>query len=172
MPTPADRLPDPPPGLRHWRDDAADRAALTAAWHDPAIARFSSPPPDVAPGRWLAGAERRWRTTGAVDLVVRETATAGEDACIGEIGLRNRSEHPARAELSVWLLPAGRGRGVAGVAVPSVVAWAGTTLGLTQVWARVHPSNTSALALFDRLGWDDLGAAGVHRLRAVVPGRS
>jgi len=166
-------LPTPPEGLRHWRAD--DAPALAAAWADPDVARWSPPPPDLDPAAWIAGAEDRWARRLALDLVIvpRDERTDRSRRSIrwnertdrsarvaGEVGLSGFTEDPGRAELGVWVAASHRRTGLASQAVAAVAAWALTDLGLDQVWARTDPANAAAEALFERLGWDRLGAAG------------
>lgn len=75
----------------------------------------------------------------------------------GEIGLRNFTEEPRRAELGIWLAPAHRGRGVATRSLVAVSSWSADELGLVQVWARTHVDNAEAIGLFERAGWQRLG---------------
>lgn len=152
-------LPTPPEGLRHWRPD--DAPALEAAWADPDIARWSPPPAGLDPATWIAGIEPRWDRRLALDLVIvppdEQLGRVG-----GEVGLSGFTTSPARAELGVWVAAPHRRTGLASGAVRALIAWALDPggLALDQLWARTDPANAAAEALFDRLGWDRLGASG------------
>lgn len=152
-------LPTPPEGLRHWRPD--DAPALEAAWADPDIARWSPPPAGRDAAAWIAGIEPRWDRRLALDLVIvppdEQRGRVG-----GEVGLSGFTTDPARAELGVWVAARHRRTGLASGAVRAVTAWAldPDGLALDQLWARTDPANAAADALFDRLGWDRLGASG------------
>ena len=170
-------LPSPPEGLRHWRADDAD--ALRGAWSDAAITRFNPPPEHLDADAWIAGVEQRWSNRLALDLVID-----ADGAVAGEVGLRNFTPDPRRAELGVWVGERFRRQGYARRAVDTLVRWAiapaqnpnwptdlpahghgstpepglGVGLGLVQVWARTDTGNGAAHALFDGLGWQRLGA--------------
>jgi RimJ/RimL family protein N-acetyltransferase len=146
-------LPTPPEGLRHWRPE--DAPALAAAWADPDVARWNQPPAGLDAATWIAGIEERWDRRLALDLVIIPGVA-------GEVGLSGFTTDPARAELGVWVSAAHRRTGVASEAVRAVTAWAldPDGLALDQLWARTDPANAAAEALFDRLGWDRLGASG------------
>lgn len=173
-------LPTPPEGLRHWRPE--DAPALEAAWSDPAVVRWSSPPPGLDALTWIAGAEDRWARRLALDLVIEAPGTeradrrgrvAGcperADPLAGEVGFSGFTSDPARAELGVWVAAAHRGADVATRAVGAVTAWALTELHLEQLWARTDPANAPARALFARLGWHRLGEAGGNVIWSATP---
>jgi RimJ/RimL family protein N-acetyltransferase len=155
-------LPSPPEGLRHWRAD--DAPALEAAWADPEIVRWNRPPDGLDAVAWIAGAEQRWDRRLALDLVVVPPPIPDERSdrfarVGGEVGLQAFTRDPARAELGVWVAAPHRGRGMAARAVRSVAEWAFEDLALDQLWARTHPANEAAGALFARLAWDRLGTS-------------
>ncbi len=145
-------LPPPPDGLRHWR--LADAPALAAAWADPSI-RLWSPPPEAADAAsWIMRCEERWSLGLSLDFVID---VDGDVA--GEVGLRNFTHDPERAELGIWLAPERRGHGLATRSVTAVSEWACTHLDLAQLWCRTAPGNAAAHALFQRAGWVELGRA-------------
>lgn len=96
----------------------------------------------------------------ALDLVI--VPPDHERRVAGEVGLSGFTTDPARAELGVWVASAYRRTGLARRAVETVTAWAldADGLGLDQLWARTDLANAAAGALFQRLGWDRLGASG------------
>lgn len=145
-------LPDPPDGVRHWR--LADAPALEAAWADPGIRLWNPPPEHADAASWISRCEERWSLRLSVDFVID---VDGEVA--GEVGLRNFTSDPARAELGVWVAEGHRGRGLARSSVSSVTGWAREVLDLEQVWCRTAPGNERASALFTALGWTRLGDA-------------
>lgn len=147
-------LPTPPDGLRHWQ--LRDAAALEDAWSDPAIAAWNRPPAGMIAEEWILGVTARWERRLALDLVV--PGPGGEDVA-GEVGLRNFTTDPPRAELGVWIAVAHRRRGLARHAVDTLTRWAIAPggLGLAQVWARTAEGNEPARGLFADLGWQCLG---------------
>lgn len=153
-------LPTPPEGLRHWR--LADAPALEEAWADPVIRLWTPPPDDADAASWIMRCAERWTLGLSLDLVID---VEGEVA--GEVGLRNFTTKPDRAELGVWLAPARRGQGLARRSVATVCDWAHDELGLAQVWCRTATTNAAAQALFAGAGWDRLGE---HESRVIWAG--
>jgi ribosomal-protein-alanine N-acetyltransferase len=148
-------LPTPPDGLRHWR--LADAPALEAAWADPGI-RLWNPPPETADATsWIMRCEERWSLRLSLDFVIDVEGAVG-----GEIGLRNFTTDPDRAELGVWIGQGHRRQGLGSSAVGAVTAWAYDELGLGQVWCRTSAENTAAHGLFRRVRWNRLGEVGRH----------
>jgi ribosomal-protein-alanine N-acetyltransferase len=146
-------LPDPPEGLRHWR--LADAPALEAAWADATVRLWNPPPADADATSWIMRCDERWTLRLSIDFVIDVDGDVG-----GEVGLRNFTTGPDRAELGVWVAPAHRRRGVALSSVRTVTRWARHELGLAQVWCRTAPGNDGAVALFAAAGWDRLGLIG------------
>ena len=143
-------LPDPPDGLRHWR--LADAPALSAAWADPSIRLWNPPPVDADAPSWIMRCAERWSLRLSLDFVID---VDGEVA--GEVGLRNFTDDPARAELGVWIAPDHRQDGLASRSVDSATDWAHDELDLAQVWCRTATGNEAAAALFRSIGWQRLG---------------
>ena len=143
-------LPTPPEGLRHWR--LTDAAALEAAWADPSLRLWNPPPVQADAASWISRCEERWTLGLSLDFVI----DAGGDA-VGEVGLRNFTSEPDRAELGVWVAEGHRTRGLASSAVAAVTAWAHDELCLDQLWCRTSPDNDAANALFRSAGWRRLG---------------
>lgn len=146
-------LPDPPAGLRWW--DPVDVAVLEAAWRDPTITRWNPVPETADASRWIATEPARRAAGQAYDFVVVD---AHGDA-IGEVGLRNITAQPARAELGFWVAAAARGRGVAVGAIDAICEWA-VSIGLEQMWARTDETNEASRATLRRAGFDPLGSGG------------
>lgn len=148
-------LPRAPEGLRHWR--LTDAPALAAAWADDSIRLWNPPPPDADPTSWIMRCEERWSLRLSIDFVIDVNGAVG-----GEVGLRNFTTDPDRAELGIWVAKECRRRGLGLGSLNTVTAWAHDELSLAQVWSRVRPSNEPAQAMFSQAGWDRLGKAGEH----------
>ena len=178
------RLPWPDPPLvdaaagirlRPWTTSAGDVDALVAAWADPVIAAANGVPRDrsaPAAARWLAGDPARVAAGRCLDLVISPLDSGGPtDSCdpagglpvLGEVGLRNIDRVHRRAEISWWIAPANRGRGLATAATRLLSGWALSAAGggLVQVWARIDPVNTHSARV--------AAAAGLER-RGTVEG--
>lgn len=104
--------------LRPFVDDDAD--VLVRAYADPAIQRWHrrSLTRDEAL-EWVHGrAQARWAgETGA------EWAVVDGDSVVGRIGLPVLHLDEGIAEVGYWVLPEGRGRGIAGRALTAVTEW-------------------------------------------------
>ena len=155
-------LPHPPEGLRHWR--LADAPALAAAWADDRVRLWNPPPADADATSWIMRCEERWSLRLSLDFVIDVEGAVG-----GEVGLRNFTDDPDRAELGVWVAEAHRRQGLGAASVRSVTGWAHTELGLAQLWARTSPANQAATALFTSAGWDPLGEHAGTRIWSHVP---
>ena len=148
-------LPTPPEGLRHWR--LADAPALSAAWADPTIRLWNPPPADADAPSWIMRCDERWSLRLSLDFVVDD-----DGAVAGEVGLRNFTDDPPRAELGVWIAADHRRVGLASRSVAAATDWAHEELDLEQVWCRTATGNEPAVGLFESLGWHRLGESGDH----------
>ena len=153
-------LPKPPEGLRHWR--LADAPALEAAWADPSVRLWNPPPESADAASWILRCGERWSLRLSLDFVIDVDGDVG-----GEVGLRNFTTDPDRAELGVWVAEPCRRRGHGLRSVRAVTEWARDELGLAQLWCRTDASNEHARALFDRAGWDRLGEVDGRILWAI-----
>ncbi len=113
--------------LRPWRP--SDRAAVVAAYADPAIQRWHcrSMTDDEA-ADWIAAWPDRWRRETGAGWAVLDTGDV-----VGQISLRRVVLVEGRAEVSYWVLPGARGRRIAARALSAVTAWSFGTLRLHRV---------------------------------------
>ena len=144
--------------LRPW--DPADRDAVVAAYADPAIRRWHCRSMTAAEaGAWLAGWPDRWRAeSGAGWAVVDRGAVAGQ------ISLRRIVLAEGRAEVSYWVLPAARGRGIAGRALSALTGWAFRTARLHRIELNHSTANPASCRVAGRAGF---AAEGVKRSEAL-----
>jgi RimJ/RimL family protein N-acetyltransferase len=175
------RLPDPPLAdepagivLRPWATIPGDVAALVAAWSDPLLAAADGVPDEVSAARaarWIRGDAGR-RTAGAcLDLVIGPAGAGG--TVLGEVGLRNIDHQRRRAEVSWWLAPEHRGRGIAAAAARLLADWALSPAGgLDQVWARIAPANASSARVAAAAGLVELGSAAGTTVWSRTSGRN
>jgi RimJ/RimL family protein N-acetyltransferase len=126
--------------LRQWHPDDAEWYAEQS--RDPEIQRWTTDPPDLTAATVRAAIERV-RAAGLVAFAITDAAT-GE--LLGNIALS--PEH----ELSYWIAPAGRGRGVATRAVRLVLerAWAS---GAGRVRLHAHVDNAGSQRVAERAGF-------------------
>jgi ribosomal-protein-alanine N-acetyltransferase len=140
--------------LRSWTND--DAPILVQAWADADIARWNAVPPEPTletATRWISGVQERLEKRLSVDMVV--------DACalgvVGEVGLSGFSDAHQGALIGYWLLPEGRGQGLAGAAVLAFTAWAHEAFGLDVIVARCDESNLASQAVARRAGFQNEG---------------
>ncbi|HEU4347359.1 MAG TPA: GNAT family protein [Actinoplanes sp.] len=126
--------------LRQWRPDDAE-------WYvehsrDPEIQRWTTEPPDLTVAAARTAIERA--------LADRLVAYAIADAGTGEL-LGNLALSPAH-ELSYWVVPAARGRGVATRAVRLLLARAWSA-GVDRVVLHAHVDNVGSQRVAERAGF-------------------
>jgi [ribosomal protein S5]-alanine N-acetyltransferase len=113
--------------LRGWRD--TDAPAVVIAYADPQIQQWHARSMTESEARaWIAG----WSARRAAETGVGWAITA-DDAVLGQISLRKVDLHEAVAEISYWVTPGARGRGVATRALRGLSAWAFEELGLHRL---------------------------------------
>ncbi len=159
--------------LRPWHDD--DAPTLTAAWHDREIARWNPVPPDPSDERaagWIAGCDQRLVDGRSLDLCI---VAAETDDVVGEVGLSGFDWDRRAALIGYWLLPAGRGAGLATNATSALADWAFSELGLSVVVARCNSANLASQAVAQRAGFSHAHSDGEgHELwvrRSTNPNR-
>ena len=113
--------------LRPWR--AADARAVAEAYSEPGIQRWHARSMTEEEARaWVDSWSGRWaRESGA------GWAVAGASGLLGQISLRRLNLADGIGEVSYWVLPAARGRGVATRALCALSVWAFDLLHLHRV---------------------------------------
>lgn len=137
--------------LRAWSETDVD--VLVSAWADPDIAMWNSVPREPTAstaGRWIAGVADRQTQLLSIDWVIDVPAAGG---VVGEVGLSGFNPAHNGAMIGYWLLPVGRGKGLATAAVAAISEWAYATLGLDVIVARCHPNNPASEAVVARVGY-------------------
>lgn len=142
--------------LRRWR--ASDAAAIAVMAGEEHLRRWSSMGDDVA--GWVE--RQRAETRGPS----RAICLAGDDdTALGKIALRlpghaspatsceaiTPADEPV-GELSYWLVPAARGRGIAAAAVDEMMRLAAAETDLATVVLDIEPDNRASVRLAERLG--------------------
>jgi len=148
------RLPDPAlswagASLRPWHADDADQ--LVHAWCDPEIARWNPVPSDPSAERasvWLDRYDDRVANRLALDLVIVE-----DGVVMGEVGIANIDAGRRAALIGYWLLPDGRGRGLAAQALAVFSAWLLEDLGLDLLVARCAVANEASQRVAAHAGY-------------------
>jgi [ribosomal protein S5]-alanine N-acetyltransferase len=163
--------------LRPWRlEDAGDIAVMA---HDDHVRRWSSLADDVEAWVERERAEARGPS--------RAICLADDDRALGKVALRLpgraspattcsaivASDHPV-GELSYWLVPAARGRGLAHGAVVAMMRSIADTTDVRSVVLDIEEGNAASMRLAERLGAErrkpsrvELDRTGVERTLVV-----
>jgi RimJ/RimL family protein N-acetyltransferase len=136
--------------LRDWRPD--DAPALRPVCGDPDVCRFTSVPwiyERSAATDWIArvGQGRFAGTTLALAI-----AEADAELPVGNVNLVRFGANGRDAALGYWLVPSGRGRGLATRAARLLCDWGFEQLGLARIELAILPDNPASQRVAERLG--------------------
>jgi RimJ/RimL family protein N-acetyltransferase len=134
------------PALRPWRQQ--DVSVFVAAGHDSLVSRYrySLPRTPEAARRWVASTESDRNQGRRLELAVEEKGTPVGSVSLTDFGHGN-------AMVRYWLLPEGRGGGLATTAVGQLAAWAFRGLSVGRLAAFVEVENSSSWAVLERAGF-------------------
>lgn len=90
-------------------------------------------------------------STGPRPLAV--TSADADGTLLASIGLVNRWESQARAEIGYWVAPAARGRGVATRATLAVAAWSFAALGVRRLELLTDTANVASQRVAEKAGF-------------------
>ena len=130
-----------------------DLPAIDAGMQDPDVIRWIGPPEGSAHDV-LVQNEERW-ARGSPTMAICEL----DGTCVGKVWMEIRDTDRSTGFVGYWLLPAGRGRGLATSAVRLVSSWAVRELGVTRVRLTTAPDNERSQRVADRSGFRRLGPA-------------
>ncbi|MEV1110762.1 GNAT family N-acetyltransferase [Micromonospora sp. NPDC049751] len=141
--------------LRPWRDD--DAPAVRAAFGCPAIQRWHvlRLDDDAEARAWTAQWTGRWRAETAVSFAIVD----GDDRPVGQTGLREVLLTEGSAQISYWLLPDARGRGIATAALEALTRWSFTQAGLHRLELNHSTANAASCRVATRGGFAVEGVA-------------
>ena len=152
---PALPLPDPPlrddrVDLRPWT--GADLADLVAGATDPLVRRYRYSVPDDAEEAelWLAMTHAHRERGQRLELAI---CAAGQPTALGSVSVWGIHHRNRDANLSWWLGPDGRGRGLASAAIRLAAAWSFETLGMARLAAQVEEGNGDSRRAAERCGF-------------------
>jgi RimJ/RimL family protein N-acetyltransferase len=129
-----------------------DVPAIDAGIHDPDVIRWIGPPKGSADDV-LRQNEERW-AHGSPTLAICEP----DGTCVGKVWLAVDETDTSTGSVGYWLLPAGRGRGLATSAVRLLSTWAVAELGITTVRLRTASDNPRSQRVAERSGFRRVGA--------------
>lgn len=121
--------------------------------HDPDVMRWIGPPEGSAHDV-LVRNEERW-ALGSPTLSICEL----DGTCVGKVWMHVPETDRSTGFVGYWLLPLGRGRGLATSAVRLISTWAVAELGVTNIRLVTEPDNTRSHRVAERSGFRRVGAA-------------
>ena len=159
--------------LREWRPD--DASAITAILDDPNVLRWSDIA-QIGTERWVA--EQREGRRGPSMAVCESTS----DRVVGKVQLKlpgraspattcdaiRSDDHPV-GELSYWVLPDARGRGVAAGAAAAMLDIAREMTEVHSVVLDIETDNLASIRVAERVGATRRDPTRVENDRAGVP---
>lgn len=150
--------------LRPWH--VGDAQIVLTAYTDPAIRRFHlrSLESVEEAAAFIAGAPEAWqREKFANWAVVRGDGPDG-GAVVGRVGLSYLDLEAGLAEISYWVLPDERGRGVSGAAVSALTDWSFDVLGVHRLEIMHASENLASCAVATRAGFEAEGTLRSYQL--------
>jgi RimJ/RimL family protein N-acetyltransferase len=131
-----------------------DLPAIEAGIHDPDVIRWIGPQPPTAAD--VVARDEEWLARGSPTLSICEL----DGACVGKVWLTVPETDKSTAFVGYWLLPAGRGRGLATSAVRLISTWALRELGVKNVRLTTAPDNERSQRVAERSGFRRVRSAG------------
>jgi len=137
--------------LRPWRPDAAgDVAAVLTAFADPEIQRWGVR--DIATPEQARAWMRSWADSWEAETDVCWAVTR-DGVVVGRVALRRVALAAGLGEVSYWVLPGARGRGIASIAAAEAARWAFEDVGLRRIELCHSVHNEASCAVARRLGF-------------------
>ncbi len=134
--------------LRPWRD--ADADAVVDAFRDEQIERWHIRRLDRAEAvSWIGDWRRRWAAETDASWSIVEP---GGDEATGYVAIRGISLDGGYGQISYWVRPAFRRRGLATLAVKIAAAWAFDDVGLHRIEIRHSVENAESCGVAVRAG--------------------
>ena len=130
-----------------------DMPAIDAGIHDPDVIRWIGPPEGSAHDV-LVQNEERW-SRGSPTLSICEL----DGTCVGKVWLTVSETDRSTGSIGYWLLPVGRGRGLATSAVRLLSTWAVRELAITNLRIRTGSDNDRSQRVAERSGFRRVGTA-------------
>ncbi len=149
--------------LRPWTSGDAD--TVRHAFADPEIRYWHMRSLDGGgeADAWIAGWQTRWHDETDGSWAVAEVATGD---VLGQVGLRAVTLEYGECQVSYWMLPSARGRGVVTSAVGVLSAWALGELGLHRLVIHHSVGNPASCRVAEKNGFVLEGTMRSHLLHA------
>ena len=148
---------------RPWRAD--DAAAVRRCFDDPGIQQWHVRRLDTEDEarEWVAQWPQRWNLETDASWAI---ARADDDEVVGQVGFRVIRLDEARANMSYWVAPAARGKGIAGRAAAALACWGMEVVGFERL-SLVHAvSNLPSCRIAEAAGFDYEGTLRRYGLHA------
>lgn len=88
----------------------------------------------------------------------------GDDTCIGQLTVHAIDWVQSRAELAIWIAPAGRGQGYGAAALRLLAGWLFSHWGMRRLSLLTEPANAPMLAAAAKAGFTNEGVLRGHAL--------
>jgi ribosomal-protein-alanine N-acetyltransferase len=136
--------------LRDWRDeDAPSLAPVCGEWN---VCAFTSVPWSYSEAEALAWVERQRRKRAAGTVLALAIQGRDDDRALGNINLARMDDGGREAAIGYWLVPEGRGQGLATAATSLLIDWGLRDLGLKRIEFAILPENTASQRIAERAG--------------------
>jgi RimJ/RimL family protein N-acetyltransferase len=134
--------------LRPWRP--GDVPAVVAAYADPDIQRWNLQSLDEAEAAsWIAQWPQHWQAETDACWAV----TSGTGEILGRVAVRTISLADGFGQVTYWVLPGARGRGVAAQATAEVARWALDDVGLHRLELVHSLANPASCRVAEKAGF-------------------
>ena len=145
--------------LRPWR--ATDASVVAAAYDEPGIRQWHSRSMTVDEAlAWIGDWPQRWRREAGAGWAIVDAGGDGVNdgvdgvgGVLGQISLRSIDLAGGLAEISYWVLPEARGRGLAAAALGVLTEWAFGVLGLHRIEVLHSTRNEASCRVAQRAGY-------------------
>jgi RimJ/RimL family protein N-acetyltransferase len=124
-----------------------DLPAIEAGMHDPDVIRWIGP--QLPSAHDVVARDEEWWAHGSPTLSICEL----DGRCVGKVWLTVPETDRSTGFVGYWLLPVGRGRGLATSAVRLISTWAVRELGITNVRLTTAPDNERSQRVAERSGF-------------------
>jgi len=133
--------------------EASDAPALTAAYAVPDIQQWHMAQLDSTEeaAAWIDRWRAEWPAETGANWVIADPDTG---RLLGRAALRGVRLTEGHAEISYWVIPDARGRGLAGSAVDTLMTWSFTTLGLHRLEVNHAVDNRSSCRVATKAGFE------------------
>ncbi|MFZ0088210.1 MAG: GNAT family N-acetyltransferase [Solirubrobacteraceae bacterium] len=133
--------------IRPWQP--TDVAVIVGAYAEPDIQRWHAQSMNAREAEaWIRSRSERWHREQGADWAVTDGT-----GVLGRIGLTQMNFHYGLGEVTYWVLPVARGRGVAARALCAMTDWAFHRVGFHRLEVTHSTDNPRSCRVADRAGF-------------------